>query len=132
MTRTAFFLALVADATADPALTAHAGAVQQTLHHLAAAPDSGVNASPDAAWVDPADLATGRPVALPDPVRDTIDRYTRELQCVATSLSRASETIRTHPDHAPDGNIATAQPVSRPAPPPPPTRSPGPAVARSM
>ncbi len=124
--------ALVADTTADPALTAHAAAVQQTLHHLAAAPDSGVDASPDAAWVDPADLATGRPVALPDPVRDTINRYTRELHNAATCLSRASETIRTHPDHAPDGNGTTAQPVSRPDPPPSLTRSPTPAVARSM
>jgi hypothetical protein len=124
--------ALVADTAADPALTAHAGAVQQTLHHLAAAPDSRIDASPDAAWVDPADLATGRPVALPDPVRDAIDRYTRELHNAAAGLSRASETIRTHPDHAPDGNGNTAQPASRPAPPPPPTRSPAPAVARSM
>ena len=124
--------ALVADTAADPALTAHAGAVQQTLHHLAAAPDSGVDASPDAAWVDPADLATGRLVALPDPVRDTINRYTRELHNAAAGLSRASETIRTHPDHAPDGNGNTAQPASRPAPPPPLTRSPAPAAARSM
>ena len=123
--------ALVAETATDRALTAHAGAVQQTLHHLAAAPDSGVDASPDAAWVDPADLATGRPVALPDPVRDTIDRYTRELHNAATGLSRASETIRTHPDPARGGNVDAAQPASRPSPPPPPTRPPGVAVARS-
>ena len=123
---------LVADAAVNPALTAHAAAVQQTLHHLAAVPGSRIEASPDAAWVDAADLAAGRPVRLPEPVRATIDRYTRQLHNASTGLSRASETIRARPGEAPSGNGLQAPPASRPVPPPPPTRASAPAVARSV
>lgn len=110
---------LMLDAALDPRTRVSARAAQRLLSQLAAAPDSRVIASLHDSWVDPRDLAAGRDVAAPAPIRKAITQQVKTADAASHTLAAASTTVNraaTAPNRSADEPASPIRSPLRPAP----------------
>ncbi|WP_156996815.1 hypothetical protein [Knoellia aerolata] len=92
--------ALLLDAALHDGTRVSARGAQQLLTRLAGVPGSGVSASPQQSWLDPADVTAGRDIPPPAPIREAISHNIHTVDA-RSSLLAAAAIAATTPSRRP-------------------------------